>query len=114
MAIGVTVRPLIISDLTPYYCFRLRGLKEHPDAFTSDHDDEAAKGPEFLRPRLCVRGDGNFLLGAFDGIGQIVGAVGLERNARRKESHTALLYGMYVPTELAGQGIGKLLLQELV
>ncbi|MEJ0004199.1 MAG: GNAT family N-acetyltransferase [Pararobbsia sp.] len=112
---NIAVRTLGPADLLMYHAFRLRGLEAHPEAFTSDHDEAEARGPEMLRHRLSADpASGNFVLGAFDRHGRLVGMVGLERLARKKESHTALLFGMYVPAEIAGQGIGRRLLQDVL
>jgi RimJ/RimL family protein N-acetyltransferase len=51
--------------------------------------------------------------GAFQGR-ELYGTVGLERESRGKVLHRAKVVGMYVVPEVAGKGVGGLLLQALL
>src|SRR5574341_466337 len=108
----IVVRRLGPADLSAYKALRDEALLLHPDAFTSDHETERARAPESYLGRLGLSESlgGSFLLGAWDG-GQLVGAVCLERETRRKTRHIAWLVGMMVREGYERRGIGRGLLQ---
>jgi ribosomal protein S18 acetylase RimI-like enzyme len=53
-------------------------------------------------------------LGAFDDNNNLVGMVGFRRERRTKLMHKASLWGMYVDSKCRQNGIGRLLLVELL
>jgi ribosomal protein S18 acetylase RimI-like enzyme len=108
----IAIRRLAPGDVAPYRELRLRGLKEHPDAFTSGHDEEAAKPPSVAAARLAPEAEGR-MWGAFVE-GTLVGAIGLLREPRVKIRHKGEVFGMYVARERAGQGVGSALLSHLI
>ena len=106
------IRRLTPDDAPVYRALRLRALREHPDAFTSDWEDANARPPEESRQRLA-----SALVpfwGAFDEHGALVGMVGLECSARAKQKHKGTVVAMYVAREAAGRGLGRELLRALV
>ena len=107
----VQIRLLTPLDAPAYRALRLRGLREHPEAFTSSHDEDAQQPPEAAAIRLAAAS--NSFWGAF-AHGELVGVVGLERGRRAKERHKALVVGMYVAPEAGGRGIGRALLEALL
>lgn len=106
------IRRLTADDAAAYRALRLRGLREHPDAFTSSHEEDATLPLETSVKRL--RADTQTFWGAFDEAGSLAGIVGLERNLRAKNRHKAMVVGMYVAPEAAGRGAGRALLQALL
>ena len=100
------------DDVAVYRALRLRGLKEHPDAFTSGYDEEAAKPLAVTEARLAPEADGR-MWGAFVD-GALVGAIGLLREPRVKIRHKGDVFGMYVVQEYAGRGVGTALLSHLI
>lgn len=107
----VLIRPLVAADAVSYRAFRLRGLREHPEAFTSSYEEDSQKPPEAMETRLSSQK--NRFWGAFRG-NELCGAIGLEREGRAKVQHRAKVVGMYVAPEATGHGIGAQLLQALV
>lgn len=110
------VRLLGPDDAAVYQALRLRGLLEHPQAFTSSADADAGLPLSWAQRRLGAdpARPHDFFLGAFDAGGVLVGIVGLQGHYRPKERHNATLVGMYVPTECGGRGVGRALAQALV
>ena len=98
------IRRLQLSDAPVYRAFRLRGLREHADAFTSSFDEENLRPLAVTERRLAAAGSEK-LWGAFAD-GQITGMVGLNHETRAKTRHKASLVGLYVAHEFTGQGLG--------
>ena len=90
----------------------MRGLREHPDAFTSSYEDDSAKPLAATAKRLAAD-SADTVYGAFVA-GQLVGVAGLGRETRRKNAHKATVFGMYVAPECARRGIGEALLAHLI
>ena len=109
------VRLLGADDAPAYRVLRLRGLREHPEAFTSSFDQEAGKPLDWSQRRLSpdVARPHDFFLGAFRA-GVLCGVVGLQGRYRPKEFHNATLVGMVVAPEHAGRGVGRALVEALV
>ncbi|WP_316528629.1 GNAT family N-acetyltransferase [Kitasatospora brasiliensis] len=111
----VLLRPLGVADAEPYRAFRLDALRGTPGAFTSSHDEEAAKPPTATLRRLTEAADGpGALIGAFDGAGTLIGTAGLKVPSRSQERHKGTLYGMAVAPGAAGRGIGRALVREVL
>lgn len=114
VAADVSIRRLGESDVERYHALRQRGLAEHPEAFTSSADEEAAaldKVARRLAPDASLPHD--VVLGAFDG-GRLVGVVGMFVDPRVKARHRGHVYGMVVAAEATRRGIGTRLLDALV
>ena len=105
------IRPLTADDASAYRTVRLRGLREHPEAFTSSYEEVAQQPLQASQARLASQH--NAFWGAFQGP-ELYGTVGLEREGRAKVRHRAKVVGMYVVPEATGRGIGLQLLQALL
>lgn len=114
-AAAITVALLTPSDVDEYRRVRLRALAEHPEAFRSDAEAEAAKSMRWWEERLAPRTESHAaFVGAWTAARRLVGTAGLVLETRRKVCHTATLVGMYVMPEHAGHGIGARLLDACV
>ena len=109
------IRLLSPDDAPAYRTLRLRALADHPDAFTSGVEQEAARPLAWSQQRLTPddKRPHDFFLGAFRG-SDLRGMVGVEGRYRPKERHNARVVGMYVAPALAGQGVGMVLMEELL
>jgi ribosomal protein S18 acetylase RimI-like enzyme len=103
------IRRLAPADALSFRTLRLRALREHPDAFTSSYEDDRDQPVEAAAARLA----GHAFWGAYQG-SELYGILGLERETRAKNRHKATVVGMYVAPEVAGQGVGRALLDALL
>ena len=112
---AVSVRLLVPADAAAYQALRVRGMTEHPEAFTSSALDEAARDLKWAqeRPRAAPHRPHDFLLGAFQA-DTLVGVVGIQGRNRPKERHTATVVGMYVAPEVWGHGVARALMPALL
>jgi RimJ/RimL family protein N-acetyltransferase len=107
------IRALEPSDVELFYPFRLRGLRESPEAFGSTFAEESVMSAEVRRSRFhCT--DENFVLGAFGEDGQLIGVAGFYRETHLKLRHKGFVWGMYVSPESRGRGVGGALLTAVI
>ena len=106
-----TIRLLTPADAASYRTLRLRGLREHPDAFTSSFEEDSRQPLQKAETRLAS--SHTTFWGAFRGQ-ELYGVVGMEREAREKNRHKATVVGMYVAPEASGQRLGARLLDALL
>jgi RimJ/RimL family protein N-acetyltransferase len=106
------LRRLEPPDAALYRAFRLRGLLDHPDAFTSSFEEESQRPLADAEWRLSSASR-VCLWGAFEGE-QLVGVFGFEREPRLKNSHKATLIGLFVAPEFSARGIGHALVEAVM
>src|SRR5215213_7015563 len=107
------IRTLEPSDVELFYSFRLRGLKENPEAFGSTYAEESVISAEVMRSRFPCTGE-NFVLGAFGEENRLIGVAGFYRDTHLKLRHKGVIWGMYVAPEARGGGVGRALLSALI
>jgi GNAT superfamily N-acetyltransferase len=105
------IRRLTPADAPAYRALRLRAFREHPEAFTTSHEEASAQPVEASTKRLA--GSDHRFWGAFVDE-ELCGVVGLERESRARACHKGTVVGMFVAPEHAGRGIGRQLLETLV
>ena len=108
------VRKLTEADAEAFWNIRLRALRDNPESFGASFDEFLERGiagvTQGLRKKATSPDDVTF--GAFERT--IVGIAGFRREEEAKKRHKALIWGMYVPREMRGHGIGRALLQEAI
>ncbi|MEP7295841.1 MAG: GNAT family N-acetyltransferase [Burkholderiales bacterium] len=111
--VAATIRRLVPADLVAYKALRDEMLFAHPESFTSDPAPE--RGPDSYLSRLGLQRPegGEFTLGAWQ-MGELVGAVSCERDARAKVRHIGHIIGMMVRAEAQGAGIGRSLIDACI
>jgi RimJ/RimL family protein N-acetyltransferase len=103
-------RALQPSDANEWHALRLRGLLEEPTAFASSHEEEVHTSAAEIARRLQPS-ELSTVFGAFVG-GRLVGMVGVQREAMRKLSHKAFVWGLYVEPEHRRAGHASRLLRQ--
>ena len=104
----MNIRNLGPDDATAYQHLRLRGLAEEPASFASSYEEESPRTRADWESRLQAGLDGA-VLGAFEQ-DELLGIVGVQREAMRKLMHKAWIWGLYVRPESRRRGSGRALL----
>ena len=103
----MTIRILAGDDQAEYSALLTQAHTQHSDCFRSSPSDAQ-------EPAQVGETTEHFTLGAFSDMGHLVGIVSFARDAREKMRHKGLLFRMYVARGVAGQGIGRRLVREIV
>jgi ribosomal protein S18 acetylase RimI-like enzyme len=108
------VRILTEKDAEAFWNIRLRALRDNPESFGATFEEFLERGiagvTQGLRKKTTSPDDVTF--GAFERT--IVGIAGFRREEEAKRHHKAVIWGMYVPREARGKGIGKALLEAAI
>jgi ribosomal protein S18 acetylase RimI-like enzyme len=100
------IRVLEESDAPEFIRLRLEGLQNDPVAFGSSWEEEQARTPESVAPRLRALSEGNFVVGAFQD-DRLIGVTGFVRSERPKTRHKGSIWGVYVTPEARGKGVAR-------
>lgn len=108
----VAIRPSREGDAESYRELRLRGLRDHPEAFGADYTQSAAKPPEHWRERMRQgAGGAHGITYLAEAGGALLGMTTLVCDVDDpKDRHTGLIVGVYVAAEWRGLGIADALL----
>jgi RimJ/RimL family protein N-acetyltransferase len=106
----ISIRRLGADDVASYRELRLEGLKNHPEAFATAWEDEAAKAVCWWTERLQT----NVVLGGWIDDSPLLGIVGLHVNTAAKLRHRGVLVGMYVRPHARGTGLAARLVQRVI
>ncbi|MHA6534298.1 GNAT family N-acetyltransferase [Paenibacillus sp. BAC0078] len=107
------IRTLIAADAEIYRQLRLLSLRKSPEAFLSSYESESKLSIVTTRIRL-EPSEERFTLGAFDDKEKLVGMVTFFRESRPKINHKAHVYSVYTHPDARKQGLGRLLMLELI
>jgi GNAT superfamily N-acetyltransferase len=106
------IRPLVPADAAAYRTIRLQGLAEHPSAYVTAYEEDAALTEEQLYERLRPSGAAQ-TFGAFAGE-SLVGIGTLVRPERVRLRFRAMIVGMYVAPEYRGTGLARRLVDACI
>ncbi|WP_156256585.1 GNAT family N-acetyltransferase [Sandarakinorhabdus oryzae] len=106
---AIVIRQLTAADADAYRELRLQGLRDHPQAFGADADEEADWPMRVWQARL----DARTTLGAFRN-GALIGTAALALMPGRKQSHRGKLVGMYVAPGGRSTGVGRRLVESVL
>ena len=108
------IRKLRADDVQMYRALRSRGLKEFPPAFAESDHEFAERSESEIVATLEDPAGRRHVFGAFSDAGDLVGIVGVTRDALEKMRHKGYIWGMYVAPEQHGRGIAKRLLEAAI
>ncbi|MBW4603569.1 MAG: GNAT family N-acetyltransferase [Calothrix sp. FI2-JRJ7] len=106
------IKRLTKHDAEDYSQIRLESLHNNPDSFGTMHQEEAIKTIDDFRDKIPVDNN-NFILGCYENK-KLIAIVAFHQESRIKTKHKAYIRSMYVKQEYRRQGIGELLLTELI
>ena len=110
------VRKLVPGDANAYREIRLFALREAPAAFGASYEQESNQAYESYLARFhtSIQEHGNFIVGAFEPEGRLVGIAGLLTYTGLKSRHKGFLWGVFVHPRSRRQGLGRQLIQEII
>jgi len=103
------IRRLVPSDAAAFQALRLTALREQPLAFGSSFEEECVTPIAVIEERLHPDSERK-MFGAFEE-GELVGIVGVGREAAVKLRHKGFIRAMYVAVEQRGNGLGRALME---
>ncbi len=106
---AATIRQLNPADTVAYRDLRLESLREHPDAFTADWDEERQHTDSWFGDRLA---NGFVLGGWYDDA--LLGMAGFYVRQGPKLRHKGVLWGMYVRPAGRGTGLARALIGGII
>ena len=110
----MNVRKLTAADADAYRRLRLQGLREFPPAFGESADEFSTCSKEEILRTLDDPAGRRHVFGAFSETGELIGLVGVSRDAPEKMQHKGYIWGMYVAPGYQGQGIARQLLDAAI
>lgn len=100
---SASIRALEPADAEAAVRIRREALAREPEAFSASVEDDVALSLVFVRKAFAERSQASF--GSF--APELVGLVGVAREAKRKTAHRAQLFGLYVDPAHRGSGLGR-------
>jgi ribosomal protein S18 acetylase RimI-like enzyme len=107
------IRLLTADNASDWRRLRLESLQNDPTAFSSSAEDHHSLSEEEVRKRLNSDQREFFVVSAFDD-SRLIGMSGFHREPGAKSRHKARVWGVYVTSELRGQGVGRSLMRTLL
>ncbi len=109
------VRKLTEADAEAFWNIRLRALRDNPESFGASYEEILERGIAGIVQglRKSDAAPDNATFGAFEGT-TLVGIANFQREVEVKKRHKGIIWGMYVPLEKRGKGIGKALLETAI
>ncbi|HEX8612724.1 MAG TPA: GNAT family N-acetyltransferase [Telluria sp.] len=102
------IRRLVPADAPAYQSLRLAALRECPTAFSSSYEQECGTPLSAIEAHMAPD-SGRNRFGAFDNQ-ELVGVVGVGREAAPKLHHKGFVGGMVVAPAWRNKGVGRQLL----
>jgi RimJ/RimL family protein N-acetyltransferase len=103
------VRPTTEADADAFREMRLEALRNHPEAYSADYDEQANFSREQWLERL--RNGNTFVACEGD---TLVGMAGIFRDGTPKTQHKGKIWGVYVRPNFRGHGLAQRLVNTCV
>jgi ribosomal protein S18 acetylase RimI-like enzyme len=107
------LRPLTASDAEAWWHLRLEALRNDSASFADSAEEHQTKTLDIARERLSGDPAEKFVLGMFED-GKLTATAGFYRYTHLKERHKGHIWGVYVRPESRGQGVARLLMEEII
>lgn len=104
----MNIRRLMPEDAEGVRAVRLEGLKNHPENFGADYEEEMAHPIEWWRVRMNHPAGAGF--GAWID-GRLAGIISFGQAQEKKHRHQGSIGAFYVRPEHRGQGVGDALMK---
>jgi ribosomal protein S18 acetylase RimI-like enzyme len=114
MSTNLLVRRAQADDAAAYRELRLMALREHPEAFGGDPEEEAARPLEFWCERLDPERNRNSAQFVAERNGDLIGMMIVVQMAGAKVQQSAWIYSVYLQPAARGLGLADTLLQACV
>jgi ribosomal protein S18 acetylase RimI-like enzyme len=108
----IAIRRLNAADAAALQMLRLEALQAAPDAFSSSHDEEAARPREWFATVAGSTGP-DAVFGAFSA-DRLVGMAGFVVSTKAKQRHKGTLVGLYVQPSFRRLGAARRLLDAVI
>lgn len=107
-----SVRPITPHELDAWWKLRVKGLRDHPDAFGADYEAALQRGPSQFAPST-VEGSADRLFGAFTLAGELVAQAAVSVGTG-KRSHIASIDSVHTEVTWRGRGLSRSLIAAAV
>ncbi len=111
---SIFYRQLIAADYPDYKSIRLSCLMQYPDNFGTTYEEEFDAASSKLEDAIKFADIGNFVFGAFNSDGKLIGICGFLAAKGLKKQHRGEIVQFFVETRYTKQGIGRKLLQQVI
>ena len=110
---NIQIRKLRPDESNAYREIRLACLKNYPENFGSNYEDEMVKEKLFFQGHIEQSDADNFVIGANNN-GKIIGISGFNRYENIKTKHRGRIIQVYVDPEYQGQNIGSNIIRSTI
>lgn len=102
---NIKFRKLQALESGLYRSLRLDCLKQYPENFGSNYEDEIQKRKLFFQTHIESNNSDNFIIGGFYNT-DLIAISGFQRYETKKTRHRGRIIQVYVKPEYQGQNIG--------
>lgn len=112
----MTIRPLEIDDFHGFLELQRIALRQAPEVFGSDYDwfEGLSVLTKEQRFEQYINFPYQYVLGAFDSDGALIGMVGYAGSELSKLRHKGRIWGLYVLSEHRGKGVASSLVKAVI
>ena len=111
--LGMEIRPFEVNDAAALWRLRMTALHTDPWSFAESVEELRQISVEEYGRRIGEGGDGNFVIGAFEGE-RGLGMCGFYRETLIKRRHKGHLWGVFVLPAARGKGLGRALAERAI
>lgn len=112
----MSIRPLEIVDFAPFLDIQREALLQSPEVFGSDYEwfESLSILSKEQRYEKYMNFPYQYILGAFDPDGSVVGMIGFTTETQPKIRHKGQVWGLFVQPSYRGKGLATQLIQSVL